>query len=78
MSAAQPASHSPYAEIIKIGCERDTLRLSWYIMMCPGQCRQALIHSPALIGYLYLVNRRGRWLAWAEEEAVCALPVIEC
>jgi hypothetical protein len=67
LSTARPARQSPYAAVIRAGCGHQTLALSWYVMECPSSCRRAVIHSPALIGYLYLVNRRGRWLAWAEE-----------
>jgi len=59
LSAPRPARLSTSAALIKNGCGWRTLTVSWYVMLCPGQCREAVIRAPALIGYLYLINRYG-------------------
>jgi len=61
----QPASASPYAQLLANGCGDETLESTWWVQSCPGPCSQAEVTSPALIGHLFLIRREGQWLLWA-------------
>jgi hypothetical protein len=64
-----PAAQSLYARVIEARCGQETLALSWAIGSCSPRLSFADCErqAPALIGYAYLVDRRGHWLVWDVE-----------
>jgi len=64
-----PADQSPYASVIEARCGQETLAVSWAIESCSPRlsfvdCER---QAPAIIGYTYLIDRRGHWPVWDVE-----------
>ncbi len=62
----QPASKSPYADLVGNACGRKTLELSWWVKACPGTCSDPNVaRASDLMAHFYLIRRAGHWLVWA-------------
>lgn len=58
-----PVSKSTYAQLVTAQCGKDTMKLSWWVRVCPGPC-QASGASQALMTNIFMIARM-QWLIWA-------------
>lgn len=56
-------SESPYAQLVTAQCGEETMKLSWWVQVCPGSCQSSGI-SEALMTNTFWINRK-QWLIWA-------------
>jgi hypothetical protein len=59
-----PAAQSDYEALIRIGCGREILDLSFWVLDCRTDCADAS-RPLALQSHYFLINRSGTWLVWA-------------
>jgi hypothetical protein len=57
-----PAEQSDYASVLRHGCGRRTVKLSWAIVACTDGPK-AECYPASLVHYI-LIRRRGHWLVW--------------
>jgi hypothetical protein len=56
------AEQSDYASLLRHGCGRRTVKLSWTIVLCTN-VPKAECYPASLVHYM-LIRRRGHWLVW--------------
>lgn len=62
----QPASRSPYADLLTNACGKPIVETSWWVKLCPGPCQDPKVAAAeSLTGHLFIIKRQGTPLAWA-------------
>jgi DNA-binding CsgD family transcriptional regulator len=56
-------SDSPYAQLVTAQCGEETMKLSWWVQVCPGPC-QTNGASQSLMTNVFMIARM-QWLVWA-------------
>lgn len=59
-----PAGQSDYESLIRIGCGKEILDLSFEVLDCRTDCAN-FSRSLSLQSHYFLINRSGTWLVWA-------------